>query len=78
MNVSLGEFLQINMLENIMLRIAIFEHNKIKLCDRGVCWKAIANFLDNINEKRFNANNRMQSKDMVNFEKLEPLSLIRT
>ena len=64
--------------ENVMMRIAIFDHNKFKLSDRGLCWKAVATFVDEINEKGFNVNSKMKSKQINNFQKLEPISLCRT
>ena len=61
-----------------MLRIAIVEHNKLNVKERGMCWRAIAKFVDDVNEKRFSVNDKMESKQIMNFEKLEPIALVRT
>ena len=77
-NASLNEILQTNIIENIYLRIAIFDNNLLQSKERNMAWKCIANYVDSLNEKRFNVNNKMFSKGAIKFEKLEPVDLLRT
>ena len=77
-NASLNEILQMNIIENIYLRVAIFDHNLLQSKERSMAWKCIANYVDSINEKRFLVNEKMLSKQTIKFEKLEPVDLVRT
>ena len=61
---SLDELLQVNMREKNMLRIAIIECNKLSIKERGLWWKALANNVDEINEKRCNINMKMLEFNM--------------
>ena len=70
--------LQVQMKEKIMMRIAIVECNKLKVKERGLCWKALTNYFDEINEKRLNISLKMMAKNVNSFIKIELVDLSKT
>ena len=70
---SLNDVMNANIGENIYMRIAIMECRNLDIYERGLCWKALANYVDEINEARFNVNAKMLEKQVNNFIKLESI-----
>ena len=53
-----------------------FKCNDLCNYERLLCWRALAQFVDEINEKRFNINNKMMSKQ--DFETMDAIGLCKT
>ena len=77
-SVALGDILQVDMTEQIMMRIAIMNCNDCRVYERGLFWRALSSFVDEINEKRININIKMENKKVHNFTKLDAIDIIRT
>ena len=60
------------------MRIAIINYRALDVYERGLCWKALSNYVNEINEMRFNINLKMENKQINNFDKLDAITLTRT
>ena len=67
-----------NVAESIYMRIEIMDCRNLDVYELGLCWSALANYVDEINEARFNVNAKMLSKQVNNFVKLDPIELVKT
>ena len=77
-SVKLSDLLDANIGEAIYMLIAIINHRALDVYERSLCWKAVANYVNEINEIRFNINSKMASKQINNFVKLDAIDLART